>query len=85
MTTEVAPSPSGASAAGRLRRLHDVYAAGTGLWTVSLFAAVLGHDADVRQVLVLLALLASFGAMWLWSAWRLWTEHPGGRPPRRSA
>ncbi|MFI2645447.1 hypothetical protein [Streptomyces sp. NPDC018610] len=85
MTPTVAPSPSGATAADRLRRLYDVYAAGTGLWTLALFAAVLGHDADVRQVLVLLALLASFGALWLWSAWRLWTEHPGPRHPRRSA
>ncbi|MEV7126948.1 hypothetical protein [Streptomyces sp. NPDC093260] len=82
MTSEVAPSPP---AAVRLRRLYDVYAAGTGLWTVALVAAVLGHDADVRQVLVLLALLASFGTLWLWSAWRLWTQHPGRGPARRSA
>ncbi|MFF8595098.1 hypothetical protein ACF061_27340 [Streptomyces sp. NPDC015220] len=85
MTPEAVPSSPDASAADRLRRMHDVYAAGTGLWTVSLFAAVLGHDADVRQVLLLLALLASFTGLWLWSAWRLWTEHPGREAPRRSA
>ncbi|MFK4149194.1 hypothetical protein [Streptomyces sp. NPDC004065] len=83
MTAEDVPSAPGAPAGEQLRLLHAVYGAGTVLWTVSLFAAVLGHDAGVRQVLVLLVLLAVFGLMWLWSAWRLWlggTAQPVRRP-----
>ncbi|MFE9172264.1 hypothetical protein [Streptomyces kebangsaanensis] len=84
MTPEVVPLRARTSATERLRRLHGVYAAGTAVWTVSLLAAVLGHDADVRQVLVLLALLASFALMWLWSARMLCAAacRAGRRGPR---
>ncbi|MGV9255185.1 hypothetical protein [Streptomyces sp. NPDC003697] len=82
MTHEVVPHAQGTPGADQLRRLHGVYAAGTVLWTLSLFVALLGHDADVRQVLVLLALLAAFSLMWLWSTWCLWTDGPAGGPRR---
>ncbi|MDF3301539.1 hypothetical protein [Streptomyces tropicalis] len=76
MTPEVVPlAPSGPDAR-QLRRMQGVYAAGTVLWTVSLLVSLLGHDADVRQVLLLLALVAAFGLLWLWSAWHLWTTSP---------
>ena len=86
MTSEVVPLRVRTPATQRLRRLHGVYAAGTAVWTVSLLAAVLGHDANVRQVLVLLALLASFSLMWLWSAWMRWTAGAARAPssPRAS-
>ncbi|MFF8941468.1 hypothetical protein ACF1A5_04130 [Streptomyces sp. NPDC014864] len=82
MTPEAVSSAPRSPGVRQLRRMHGVYAAGTALWTLSLFVALLGHDADVRQILVLLALLAAFALMWLWSAWQLWTgaEPEAARP-----
>ncbi|MEU7057968.1 hypothetical protein [Streptomyces sp. NPDC046197] len=84
MTPEVLTPASHARGADQLRRLHGAYAAGTALWTVSLFVALLGHEGDVRQVVLLLALLAAFALLWLWSTWLLWRGgDPGGPRPRR--
>ncbi|MFJ3336289.1 hypothetical protein [Streptomyces sp. NPDC086766] len=73
MTPEAVTSAPRSVGVRQLRLMRGIYAVGTALWTLSLLVALLGHDADVRQVLVLLALLAAFALMWLWSAWQLWT------------
>ncbi|GAA3045917.1 hypothetical protein [Streptomyces glomeratus] len=73
MTSETAPPAPRGAYAERLRRLHDVYAVGTAAWTLCLFMSLLGHDADVRQVVVLLGLMTAFAVSWLWCTWRLST------------
>ncbi|MFI9650630.1 hypothetical protein ACIHAA_30725 [Streptomyces sp. NPDC052040] len=73
MTSPTVSSTPRAAHPEQLRRLHGAYALGVAAWTLSLLISLLNHDANVRQVVVLLGLLAAFALLWLWSAWQLWT------------
>ncbi|MEU6367046.1 hypothetical protein ABZ876_15255 [Streptomyces sp. NPDC046931] len=81
MTSETASPASRGAYAEQLRRLHDVYAVGTATWTLCLFMALVGHDADVRQLVLLLGLQAAFALSWLWCTWRLWSGGEAAEPP----
>ncbi|MEU9352526.1 hypothetical protein AB0D65_16420 [Streptomyces griseoloalbus] len=66
----------------QLRQLRVVYAGGVVAWAFCLLLTLLQENGSVRQMLLLLGLLAVFLVLLLWSTWCLWeagTRRPADR------
>ncbi|GGV81449.1 hypothetical protein GCM10010294_55120 [Streptomyces griseoloalbus] len=68
----------------QLRQLRVLYAGGVVAWAFCLLLTLLQENGSVRQMMVLLGLLAVFLVLLLWSSWCLW-EAGTRRPADRAA
>lgn len=67
----------------QLRQLRAVYTGGVAAWSFCLLLGVITGDGSARQTVLLLALLAAFLVLLLWSTWCLW-EAGTHRPAERA-
>ncbi|MFK0115284.1 hypothetical protein [Streptomyces sp. NPDC090994] len=67
----------------QLRQLRAVYTGGVAAWSFCLLFGVVTGDGSARQTVLLLALLAAFLVLLLWSTWCLW-EAGAHRPADRA-
>jgi hypothetical protein len=65
----------------QLRQLRAVYTGGVAAWSFCLLLGMVTGNGSARQTVLLLALLAAFLVLLLWSTWCLWEAGTGARRP----